>query len=152
MERLKKDELFEILNKLDDKDLLNFCSINRKYQEICQNEDFWRNRFFSKYGNQYGFYKPKNRTWRNLYLTLVYYENKYRFSQQLPLDDYVRKGQLYDEIFKKDEDLIPIFMLFLNTNIRNIRSLLKEYRDFKENFDEEPTGYVIKSGSSSGFV
>lgn len=60
-----------ILNKLDDKDLVNVCQTNKKADEICNNQGFWLNRIRTKFPeltmdilNKY----KRNRTWSNYYI------------------------------------------------------------------------------------
>ena len=60
-----------ILSKLDDKDLFSTCLVNKAANKLCNNEDFWRNRFVSKYGELAAKYKPENRSWRNHYLKVI---------------------------------------------------------------------------------
>lgn len=60
-----------ILSKLDDEDLFSTCLVNKAANKLCNNEDFWRNRFVSKYGEVAAKYKPENRSWRNHYLKVI---------------------------------------------------------------------------------
>ena len=61
----------EILNKLDDKDLVNICQVNKKANEICRDQVFWMSRVFSKFP-----YVPRdilgknkgNRSWSEYYI------------------------------------------------------------------------------------
>jgi hypothetical protein len=70
-----KDLDHEIMMKMEDESLLNFCKINNKYaKKLCNDENFWRNRTLKKFGV---ISKSENRTWKNLYLKIVYYMNKY---------------------------------------------------------------------------
>ena len=66
-----KDTDLIILSKLDDKDLFSTCLVNKAANKLCNNEDFWRNRFVSKYGELAAKYKPVNRSWRNHYLKVI---------------------------------------------------------------------------------
>ena len=40
-----KDVNLKILSYLDDKSLLKTCYVNKKAKKLCNNEDFWRNKF-----------------------------------------------------------------------------------------------------------
>ena len=40
MDLQDKNLQFMVLNKLSDKDLVNYCSVNKETREICQNERF----------------------------------------------------------------------------------------------------------------
>jgi hypothetical protein len=46
-----KDTDLEILMRLDDRSLLNTCSIENVYlKRICNDESFWKRRFVSRFG------------------------------------------------------------------------------------------------------
>jgi hypothetical protein len=44
-----KDLDYKILNKLDDKSLVSFCSTNKKADKYCDDQTFWMNRTFETY-------------------------------------------------------------------------------------------------------
>lgn len=60
-----------ILNKLDDKDLVNACQLNRAADNICNDENFWFNRVLTKFPgiplDVLEHYKA-NRTWSEYYI------------------------------------------------------------------------------------
>ena len=64
----QKDTDFLIMENLDDRSLLNYCMTNKRGSELCKDEDFWRRRFISKYGENVAKYKPVHRTWRQHFL------------------------------------------------------------------------------------
>ena len=68
-----KDQDLIILDKLDDKSLFQLCKTNKYVQRFCKDEDFWKERLFKNYGYAE---KNKNRTWKDFYLNIVYYDNK----------------------------------------------------------------------------
>ena len=45
----RKEINMKILSQLDDKDLVNFCKVNTKANEICRDQVFWMNRVFSRF-------------------------------------------------------------------------------------------------------
>ncbi|MBY8988310.1 MAG: hypothetical protein KGD61_07640 [Candidatus Lokiarchaeota archaeon] len=65
-----------ILEKLDDSDLVNVCSLNSYLNNLCNNESFWLNRTLSKYGyilgsgEQIRTYLPEGTSWKEYYLWL----------------------------------------------------------------------------------
>jgi len=70
-----KDTDLIILSKLDDKDLLNLCVTNKTIKNLCEIESFWMKRLeknFPDFKNT-----SKTRNWKQTYLALVYYLNKY---------------------------------------------------------------------------
>lgn len=40
---------YKILNDLNDKDLINYCSVNSQAKKICNDQDFWYNRIITKF-------------------------------------------------------------------------------------------------------
>ena len=62
-----KDTNLLVLSNLNDRDLLNFCSVNSSANQLCRNESFWRNRFIQNFGGTIAKYKPKNMLWRDIY-------------------------------------------------------------------------------------
>jgi hypothetical protein len=79
MDRLTgiRDTNLLILNKMDDRSLLSYCQTNKYAENLCNNEDFWRNRFIKVYGIEDAKLKDKNRSWKNYYLLVLYYKSKY---------------------------------------------------------------------------
>ena len=71
----QKDTDFIILSKLNDKDLLSVCVTNKYANRLCNNEDFWRNRFIAKWGSEYVKYNSENRSWKRFYLLITKYLN-----------------------------------------------------------------------------
>lgn len=63
------DELVAL--RMDDRDLFNLCQTSKIY--FCENQNFWKRRFYSKFGP----YKLENGDWRKFYLTIVIYNDKY---------------------------------------------------------------------------
>lgn len=69
-----KDTSLIILSKLNDKDLLSTCMVNKDANKICQDQNFWRNRFISRYGEEnFNFMKDKVKNWRIFMLSLIRY-------------------------------------------------------------------------------
>lgn len=66
-----RDLDLKILSELDDRDLISFCLSNKLANNLCQDENFWRNRFINKFGNKVTKYKPAERKWKKHYLTVI---------------------------------------------------------------------------------
>ncbi len=66
-----KDVDRKLLNNLEDEDLVNFCLVDKKANSLCNDQVFWMNRVFLKFGyvggNILRKYK-KNRTWSEYYI------------------------------------------------------------------------------------
>ena len=45
-----KDVDIDILNRLDDEDLVSFCSVDKYANSLCNDEEFWKRRVVTKYG------------------------------------------------------------------------------------------------------
>jgi hypothetical protein len=61
-----------LLEKLDDRSLINLCRTNVKFYKLCGEEDFWRNRCGQKFFPNYIKYKPKDMKWKDFYLRSIY--------------------------------------------------------------------------------
>ncbi len=66
-----KDIDRKILNELEDEDLVNVCQTNKKAQSLCNDQVFWMNRVFLRFGYVGGEILRKhkgNRTWSEYYI------------------------------------------------------------------------------------
>jgi hypothetical protein len=101
-----KDTDLLILSKLNDKDLLSICLANKEANRLCKNEDFWRNRFISRFGEKdFHFSKKiKTRSWRNYYLLLIKYLNL-----DLGNNNFSRRGMI-QAVIDGNKDLVEFFI------------------------------------------
>ena len=66
-----KDLAHKIMMDLSNTDLVKLCSANKRLHDVCNNyPDFWRNKFIKDYGEHATQYKPKNRSWKNHYMSV----------------------------------------------------------------------------------
>jgi c-di-AMP phosphodiesterase-like protein len=72
-----RDLNLEIMSKMDDRTLLNVCATSKYGKELCQNENFWRNRLLEKYGDLALKLKPENISWKDQYMQIVIDTNRY---------------------------------------------------------------------------
>ncbi len=66
-----KDVDRKILNNLEDEDLVKFCTVDKKSQSLCNDQVFWMNRVFLKFGYVGGDVlraNKKDRTWSEYYI------------------------------------------------------------------------------------
>ncbi len=66
-----KDVDRKILNKLDDKDLVNVCQTNKKAESLCNDQVFWMNRVFNRFPEVKGDILRKfkgTRSWSEYYI------------------------------------------------------------------------------------
>lgn len=87
-----KDVDLLILMQLDDKSLFRTCKVNKYVNELCKNEDFWRNRFQNKFGKSA---KPEDKTWRNYYIDAI--------EEEKGINLYWTKGELGTRYNKPNE-------------------------------------------------
>jgi hypothetical protein len=78
-----KDVDLLILKNLDDYSLLNYCQTSQYAKNLCDNELFWKNRFFEKHPYLEESFNKDNKKWRQLYLEELrgynlYYRNNYK--------------------------------------------------------------------------
>ena len=95
-----RDVDLKILSELDDHDLLNYCRTHKYGNELCNNEDFWRNRVQTKFPGA-GKIKSPDTSWKNFYLKIIYYSNKYRNE-----DD-----AMFEAVRRNDMDMVQFFVL-----------------------------------------
>lgn len=95
-----RDVDLKILSELDDRDLFNYCKTHKYGRELCNNEDFWRNRVESKFPGA-GKIKSTDRTWKNYYLKIVYYFNKYKYVDEA----------MFEAVRKNEPDLVRFFVM-----------------------------------------
>lgn len=98
----QRDTDLLILSNLNDESLFSFCQVDRYAANLCQNEDFWRNRFINKYGAELIDIKLPNRSWKNFYLGIEYYNNLYK-DWDFSLNEAAKKGS-------KQIDFINFFL------------------------------------------
>ena len=85
-----KDVDFEILSKLNDRELGKLCSTDKYFRELCRNDMFWRNRTINRFGKYLGgieglnryFLYSKLKTWREYYVSIIDFLEK-SFSREL---------------------------------------------------------------------
>ena len=95
-----RDVDLKILSELDDRDLLNYCKTHKYGNELCNNEDFWRNRLQAKFPGAEKYKSPK-RTWKNYYLKIIYYLNKYESLMEAMLA----------AVRRNEKDIVQFFIL-----------------------------------------
>jgi ankyrin repeat protein len=96
-----------ILEKLNDRDLLNICLINKEANKLCNNEIFWRKRFLKKWGTT----EIKPESWKKFYLTTLKY-----------LDGIILDKNM--EKYRKDN-----YKAYLTNDNRMERALLKAVKN-----------------------
>ena len=121
-----KDVDLLILSGLDDRDLFNFCQTDQYARRLCQDENFWKQRFLKKYRKFEKNEKNEDRTWKDFYLKITKY---------LPTEENGWNNFYIDSILKMDKDgLDPIddydlYHFFENTAIEFIKSKMVEHLD-----------------------
>lgn len=115
----------EILKYLDDRSLLEFCKTSQYGKQLCNDENFWKQKTFSKYGI---FRKNQKRTWKDFYLLIVYYMDKYNSDIDTILFNLSKRGM-------KNIDLINFFLARgANPNAGLDGASRKGYKDLVEYF------------------
>ena len=101
----------KILENLDDKDLFQACSVNKELFRICNKEpSFWKGRFIKKYGLHASEYKPVDRSWKNHYMQVILYLQKYKSNPIKFLDNIIWRGTVENSYYFEREtgNYIPI--------------------------------------------
>ena len=90
----------KILENLEDKDLFQVCSVNKELFRICNKEpSFWKNRFVKKYGVPASEYKPADRSWKNHYMQVFLYLQKYKSNPIKFLDSIIWGGNIENSLY-----------------------------------------------------
>lgn len=108
-----------ILLELNDRDLINTCNTNRYFRNQVCNELFFLKRLINKYPDTL-INKPKNTTYKNWYLKIVFYVAKLK--EQFDYDYIGGNPEVQYEIFKIDSDLDNILY---ESSIREELTLFK---------------------------
>ena len=96
----------KILENLDDKNLFQACSVNKELFRICNKEpSFWRNRFIKKYGLHASEFKPVDRSWKNHYMQVFLYLQKYKKKPVKFLKNIIWGGKMENSYYLNAKDL-----------------------------------------------
>ena len=93
-----KDVDRKILNELEDKDLVNVCQTNKKANSLCNDQVFWMNRVFQRFGYVGGDILRNNkmdRTWSEYYIKDLRKINKTNANKYL---DYGSRDGRFDHV------------------------------------------------------
>jgi hypothetical protein len=99
----------KILSELDDRSLLTFCTVSKYGRELCRNESLWEKRINSKYPDSLLF-KQTGSTWREYYLKITYYLDKYNEDLYRAFREAAKRG---------DRDIIS---LLIKRGIKGVKS------------------------------
>ena len=150
----------KILNKLDDVDLVKACQVNKQANDICNEQVFWMNRVFNKFGyvgeDVLRKYKG-DRSWSDYYIYDLRKINK-NFIKNLIIFNYLRN---YDNLTDKvrsdhiliaiNKDLLPDDDLFLLTVLGGNKDLV-EYFVNKRKYSNYPNfSYMIDLAAERGY-
>ena len=87
-----KDVTIEILKHLPVKTLLDYCSVSKTGNELCNNENLWRYRYLTDFGDSD--VNKRRMNWKNFYLWTAYYRDMLEKDPAYVLADtsYTRLG------------------------------------------------------------
>lgn len=109
MEKLDNQHKRILLSYSDDIDVLNFCLSSKYNNDIVCNENFWKNRFLSKYGQ----FDKGDMSWKKFYLNIIRVKDKALRN---------RKSVLYYAVKTKNMEVLDFF-------IKNKTYTSKDYAD-----------------------
>jgi hypothetical protein len=90
-----KDVDLKIMSNLDNRSLFNFFISDPKNEylkRLSENQDFWRNRLI----NDFPEFNSQNKNWKQNYLALVYYSDKY--TPNKAMKKLAKKGVKYKNL------------------------------------------------------
>ena len=70
--------------------------------KVCRDENFWRNRFVTKYGNMAAEYKPKERSWKEHYLQVLIDLDRFSKNPMKFLDNIVWDRDIQHSYYVSD--------------------------------------------------
>jgi len=152
MKPFPKDVNIEIMNRLDDKSLGNFCRINPLAKKICDDENFWRNRIYIIFKNhavEVLKNKKEGQTYKDFYTSKdfqIYRDKIYPLCEEIR--NFPHESQLViDDFYNPDTGFVP---KGITRNINVMKFLLlkivlqKMKKDFEEIKKEEKLEKIIK--------
>jgi hypothetical protein len=107
METLPKNVLFDMALKLTLDDLVKFCRLSKRFDEvICRSDDFWRRKLNQDFGLQ-----TQEKNTKKIYEDIIKnkdYCNKIFLEGKINPNDYVINS--FDEIFDANDYLVFLFL------------------------------------------
>ena len=134
-----------ILTELDDRSLLNICSTNKYFKNLCKDDEFWKRRYFSKFGqhmqNTVNLWKEEDESWRRKYLDTIvdldeFSKKLFSFFDLISLNMLKLRNSLYhNTVFLKPIFLSPKRILnnFYFLNLGDQVTIYLNSRDEPEN-------------------
>ena len=114
-----KDVDLLIMEKLDDRSLLNLCQTNKNANRICNDENFWRRR---SYKNLQDVVKCDNMNWKQYYL--------YRLSHEIERKEIIPGIMVTIEIDKNSD--------YAKQMLEDLKNYIERYKFYMEiNEDKE---------------
>lgn len=97
-----KDTDYEIMYKLDDRELGRLCSTDTYFRELCKNDTFWRNRSIQRFGKYLRSVEIMNNfrkqykfpDWRSYYISLVDFLQKELYHHYSLIRSNIRRKDL----------------------------------------------------------
>lgn len=142
-----KDADREILSKLEDKELLQACSINRYFKYSVCNDEFFKRRLM-KYPNIEKYRGDKN--WRRFFLETVYYISKLKEEFKY---DYVfgNPEKQYDLLKNSRNGLYVFFDAARSGELALVMYILKKYDfDLEDIETREDINFAIEEAKYNG--
>lgn len=108
-----KDVDLLIMESLPDESLGQFCQVNYYARKLCQNDNFWRKRFISRFAEAIPdfetLFSQKQTSWRNYYIYIVnWLENHYKTTKSGGRDEETK--QLYAFMKKKSLEYLKCYI------------------------------------------
>ena len=103
MEFLNKDIISLLVNELEDKDLFEFSKISKRGNRISDHEHSWMNRIIRYYPKAFKL-KNKERKWKDYYLQIVNYMEKYNLNDAMAMGAKGGHKELVEFFIEKGAD------------------------------------------------
>ena len=165
-----KDLAHKIMMQLSNSDLVKICATNKRMYEVCNNyPSFWRNKFVKDYGEHAAQYKPKDRSWKDHYMTVFIDLEKFKkdpleFFRYIAWKENIDKSLFIDwenrayYSLKNAPEWVTNNLYLLKLDILKFRKRFAgqvEYINITpiEIFQQQPTdGYINGLQNLSGYI
>ena len=145
---LNKDNIYDILNRLNDKDLYNFCQVNN-FKNICKDDMFWKSRILAIFGSKTEEIlknKLDTQPYEEFYKTNNFYQYLKTHAWCLELLKLPKKSQMViDDFYNPQTGFIKVFgsedMKYLLLKI-----VLQRYQ--KEGLDDTKLIQLVKQAKN----
>ena len=139
---------YEILLRMDLKDLLKSCSLNKNFHAICNDELFWKEKSDSDYP---GIRKPVDLKYRDFYIKMYRNEIKQILVRVSVLNEIVATSMTMQAIAERSKraNVTNIWISKTDTGHDVIEKAINAIRDGRDISDTRSIGFAYSTGTDT---